>query len=47
MSFQMFVCINYFPQFTPFLPGLFKSVRERFYCNKKSRRKEDERERRK
>jgi hypothetical protein len=28
----LFVCINHFPQFTPILLGLFKSVKEGFYC---------------
>jgi hypothetical protein len=33
MRFQkLFVCINHFPQFTPFLLDLFKSVKEGFYC---------------
>jgi hypothetical protein len=33
MCFQMFfVCIYHFPQFTSFLLGPFKSVKEGFYC---------------
>jgi hypothetical protein len=35
MCFRMFyVCINHFPQFTPFLLGPFKSVEEGFYCTR-------------
>jgi hypothetical protein len=34
MCFQMFfACINDFLQFIPFLLGLFKSVKEGFYCS--------------
>jgi hypothetical protein len=34
MCFQMlFVCKNHFPQFTLFLLGPFKSVKEGFYCD--------------
>jgi hypothetical protein len=30
---MLFVCINHFPQFTPFLLGLFKSVKEELSCS--------------